>query len=93
MDVFEAIKNRKSVRAYSPKPVPNKLLRKIAEAAQLAPSAGNIQPWHFIFVTDKDKRKNSKKVNMQGFLLNLLLSTSAAVTRKPLQDGIWLMLR
>jgi len=68
MDVFEAIKTRKSIRAYSPMPVPNELLLKIAEAAQLAPSAGNIQPWHFIFVTDQDKRKILSKSIYAGFL-------------------------
>lgn len=68
MDVFEAIKARESIRAYSPKPVPNELLLKIAEAAQFAPSAGNIQPWHFIFVTDKDKRKKLSEGRFAGFL-------------------------
>jgi nitroreductase len=68
MDVFEAIKTRKSIRAYSPKLVPNELLLKIAEAAKLAPSAGNIQPWHFIFVTDKDKLKAFSETRYSGFL-------------------------
>jgi nitroreductase len=68
MDVFEAIKTRKSVRAYSPKPVSNELLLKIAEAAQLAPSASNIQPWQFIFVTDKDKRNKLSEGRYAGFL-------------------------
>lgn len=69
MDVFEAINTRKSIRAYGPKPVPNELLLKIAGAAQLAPSAGNIQPWHFIFVTDKDKRKKLSEGRYAGFLV------------------------
>jgi nitroreductase len=68
MDVFEAVKTRKSVRAYSSKPVPNELLLKIAEAAQLAPSASNVQPWQFIFVTDKDKRKKLSEGRYAGFL-------------------------
>lgn len=57
MDVFEAIQKRKSVRSYKPKPVPVDILRKVLEAARLAPSAGNNQPWHFIVVTDPDKRR------------------------------------
>jgi len=68
MDVFEAIKIRRSSREYSPKPVPKKLLLKIAEVAQLAPSASNIQPWHFIFVTDRDKRKQLSESKWAGFL-------------------------
>ena len=68
LDVFETIRIRKSVRAYDSKPVSNELLLKIAEVARLAPSAGNIQPWHFIFVTDKDKRKKLSKSRYAGFL-------------------------
>jgi len=56
LDVFEAIRKRKSVRSYSPKPLPEEALVKVLDAARLAPSAGNIQPWHFIIVRDEDKR-------------------------------------
>ena len=57
MDVFKAIQKRRSIRAYEPTKVPKKTLNRILEAAQLAPSAGNVQPWHFIVVTDSQKRK------------------------------------
>jgi nitroreductase len=57
MDVFEAIQKRKSVRAYQAKPVPRKVIKKILEAGRIAPSAVNFQPWHFIVVTDAEKRK------------------------------------
>ncbi len=56
MEVFEAIQKRKSIRSYEPKPIPNEKLNKILEAARLAPSAGNIQPWRFIVVLDQHKR-------------------------------------
>jgi nitroreductase len=68
MDVFDAIKIRKSVRVYDSKPVPYELLLKIAEVARLAPSASNIQPWNFIFVTDKDKREKLSEGRYAGFL-------------------------
>jgi nitroreductase len=57
LDVFEAVQKRKSVRAYEPTPVPVEKLKKVLEAARLAPSAGNAQPWHFIIVMAPDKRK------------------------------------
>ncbi|MEM3697355.1 MAG: nitroreductase family protein [Candidatus Bathyarchaeia archaeon] len=57
MDVFEAVRRRHSVRAYAPTPIPKEKLVKILEAARLAPSAGNIQPWHFVVVTDYEKRR------------------------------------
>lgn len=57
MDVFQAITIRRSIRNYKPTPVPSEKLQKILEAARLAPSAINKQPWHFIVVTDTEKRK------------------------------------
>ena len=57
MDVFEAVQKRHSVRAYESTPVPDEKLDRILEAARLAPPAGSIQPWHFIVVTDREKRE------------------------------------
>jgi nitroreductase len=57
MEVFEAIQKRRSVRAYLPEPVPKDKLMRILEAGRMAPSAGGIQPWHFIVVTDKQRRE------------------------------------
>ena len=57
MDVFEAVQKRHSARAYESTPVPDEKLDRILEAARLAPSAGSIQPWHFIVVTDREKRE------------------------------------
>lgn len=52
MDVMEAIRTRRSIRAYKPDPVPEDLLLQVLEAARLAPSAGNRQPWLFVVVRD-----------------------------------------
>ena len=69
MEVFEAIQNRHSVRSYLSDEVPIKKLKKILEAARLAPSAGNIQPWHFIVVSDQQKRKKLSKGRYAKFLV------------------------
>ncbi|MEW6592267.1 MAG: nitroreductase family protein [Candidatus Hadarchaeota archaeon] len=69
MDVFEAILRRRSVRTYAQKPVPKRKLEKVLEAARLAPSAVNYQPWRFIVVTDQGKReKISDGQRWAGFL-------------------------
>ncbi len=47
MDVIEAIKSRKSIRAFKPDPVPRDVLESIIEAASYAPSWANTQPWEF----------------------------------------------
>lgn len=68
MDVFEAIRERRSTRAYLLDRIPEDKLEKILEAARLAPSAGNIQPWHFIVVTDLQKRKELSRGRFAKFL-------------------------
>ncbi|MCW1296792.1 MAG: nitroreductase family protein [Candidatus Parvarchaeota archaeon] len=57
MDVFEAIKKRRSVRSYEEKPIPMKKLIKILDAARHSPSAMNMQPWNFIIVQEKERRE------------------------------------
>lgn len=57
MNVIEAIETRRSVRKYRPEPIPDGDLRKIMKAAQLAPSAGNKQPWRFVVVRDPETKR------------------------------------
>jgi len=57
MDVFEAIKSRRSIRAFTEDPVSDKEVEKLIEAARCAPSAGNIQPWEFVVVRDPERKK------------------------------------
>jgi nitroreductase len=68
MDVFEAVQKRKSQRSYLSKPVPRETLEKLLEAARLSPSANNIQPWHFVVVTDPNNRKTLSKGLYAKFL-------------------------
>lgn len=55
--VFKAIYNRRDIRSYLPKAVPEDLLLKLLEAAHHAPSVGFMQPWNFIVIRDLDLRK------------------------------------
>ena len=57
MDFLKLVRQRRSVRKYSPKPVPREIIDRCLEAARLAPSACNSQPWSFI-VVDEEKCKN-----------------------------------
>ena len=68
VDVFEATQERKSIRSYQDKPVPREIVERILEAGRLAPSARNTEPWHFITVTDKEKRKTLSKGVYAKFL-------------------------
>ncbi len=53
MDLFEAIRTRRSIRRYTGDPIPREDLEAIVDAGRLAPSGHNEQPWDFIVVTDR----------------------------------------
>ena len=69
MDVREAIEKRASVRRFKPEPVPDELIHEMLEAARLAPSGCNAQPWRFKVVTDKRARLElAKAAHRQNFI-------------------------
>ncbi|RCV65842.1 Nitroreductase [Methanophagales archaeon] len=51
MELLEAIKSRKSIRAFKSDPVPKKVLTELLEVARRAPSGTNTQPWVFFVLT------------------------------------------
>jgi nitroreductase len=69
MDVFKAIKRRRSVRKFKPQSLSRDHLHTILEAGRLAPSAGNRQPWQFIVVHDPALKINlAEAARQQHFI-------------------------
>ena len=54
MDLFTAMKERRSCRNFLPDPIDEATIEKILESATWAPSPLNSQPWEFIVVTNKE---------------------------------------
>lgn len=57
MELFEAFERRHSIRAYSSKEIPDEVLRRILEAANSAPSAGNLQAYEIVVVKDAKRKQ------------------------------------
>lgn len=57
MEILNLLKSRRSIRVYQDKPVPQDLLLQILEAGRWAATGANLQPWHFIVVTDPETRR------------------------------------
>ena len=53
---FDVVKSQRACRRFPTDPVPDELLEQLLEAATMAPSAENLQPWVFIVVRDADRR-------------------------------------
>jgi nitroreductase len=65
----DAIEKRRSIRKFKRKPVPDEQIMALIEAARLAPSASNTQPWRFKIVSDDDtKAKLAEAAYHQSFV-------------------------
>lgn len=67
---LELIANRRSVRHFKPDPISGEMIEELLEAACMAPSAGNMQPWFFYVIREKSlKKKLSRAALSQGMLV------------------------
>lgn len=69
MKVLEVIQKRRSVRKYKEDPIPEKALMRVLEAARLAPSGKNFQPWKFIIVKDKALKEKLAQASAGQFFM------------------------
>ena len=69
MEVFEAIKGRRSIRKYRKDLVPEDFIVKVLDAGRWAPSAGNRQPWTFIVLKDEEVKRRVAEATTYGKFL------------------------
>ncbi len=65
LTVWDAIKTRRSIRKFLPDDIPDEMVEQMLEAARLAPSGSNRQPWRFVVVRDKQIKKELCRICMQ----------------------------
>jgi len=65
---FEVLEKRRAIRKYKPYDIPDRDLKRIFEAARLAPSANNNQPWRFIVVRDQKTKELLARPSTQNFI-------------------------
>jgi nitroreductase len=66
MNVKETITQRRAYRSFVPAKIDEALIRDLADAASLAPSCFNNQPWRYVFVYDKTKLEEVFKAMNKG---------------------------
>ena len=66
MNFLNLVKKRQSTRKYLPNHVKREIIDKCVEAARLAPSACNSQPWKFIVIDDPEKKDELAKAAFSG---------------------------
>ncbi len=85
MDVFEAINERSSKRAFQDTPAPRELIMDILTAAGRAPSAINLQPWEFTIVSGEERSRLSRVLQIAFQERNIGCGTGSS---KPLPDRL-----
>ncbi len=68
--IFENIKERRSIRDFKETPIPLDILEKLIEAGSYAPSGHNNQPWRFIIVKDNNFKTELSKLTVYGKIIN-----------------------
>ena len=63
MEVLEAIRKRRSIGKFKDTQLSEEQVRRLIEAARLAPSGSNVQPWRFIIVKDKELKRKLRKAS------------------------------
>jgi nitroreductase len=66
VDALKVLKERRSVRKYLSKPVPKEIIEDIIDCGRLAATARNIQPWHFVVITDEERRRHIADITDHG---------------------------
>lgn len=70
MEFFDLIRARRSVRAYAPQPVEEDKLQQILTAANLAPSAGNLQAYEIYLVRDRQVRVELARASLEQWFIS-----------------------
>jgi nitroreductase len=69
LSVVEAIQQRRSIRSFKNDPVSQDMILQMLEAARLAPSSSNQQPWRYVVVTDSEEKKRLRQICLdQAFI-------------------------
>ena len=66
-NIWNVIKNRRSVRKFKPDSIPAKDILRIIDAARMAPTSGNQQPWKFMVIKDKNKINQLKEACIKEY--------------------------
>ncbi|MCL5958788.1 MAG: nitroreductase family protein [Chloroflexi bacterium] len=64
--LLDVIRHRKNVRRFKPDPVPEEYVNAIIEAARLAPSGANSQPWEFVVIRDPERKKRISDIFIEA---------------------------
>ena len=89
---MDNIMTRRSIRKFSDKPVSDEQIESILRAAMASPSAGNMQPWQFIVIKDREILDKVPEIHQYA---KMALESPIAIlvccdTSKKVREGFWI---
>jgi nitroreductase len=87
-DIWEAFHQRRSVRKFRPDAVPEADIKKMIDAARLAPTSGNQQPWKFLVIRDRDRINRMKEACVQKALRQFDSGSDKKTSREQFESGV-----
>ncbi len=81
MELRDVIALRRSIRRFKQVPVPDEMIRELLDAARLAPSGGNCQPWRFVVIKRQSCKEQLAKVVPQPFATQAPLVIAVCVDK------------
>lgn len=89
MDVWEAIRKRRSIKKFADRELGKEVILRLVEAGRLAPSGQNKQPWEFVITTDRTKLQELSKCS-RGSAWLAGAAAGIAVVGDPETGKYWL---
>jgi len=87
LEGIKLLKSRRSIRELKDQEVEKDKLEKIVETARYAPTANNVQPWHFVVVTENDKIKRLEELTEQDKKFPAAIAVFSEDVKHHLEDG------
>jgi nitroreductase len=87
-DIWDVFRNRRSVRNFTSDSIPEADILKIIDAARMAPTSGNQQPWKFLVVRNKDKIGKMRESCIRLSLARYDAGTKHELTREQYEEKV-----
>jgi nitroreductase len=86
--IWDVFQHRRSVRRFRPDAVPEADIKKMIDAARMAPTSGNQQPWKFLVIQDRDKINRMKEACVKRAMERFAKSTDKTTSKAQFEEGV-----
>lgn len=88
--MLELLRKRRSIRAYEDRDIEPDIIEKLKEAAMRSPSSRGINPWRFIFVTDRSELEELSRAKQSGSSFLLGARLGVVVCAVETESDVWI---